>query len=176
MCVIIIKKKLKINVVMKRSKVLVLYMVLLSTLMVDSYGSDKLFPSGKKHLPKAEQERGRKRGVSPEAREMYEFIKGKKFRAKVFSQNKDYSVMDQYETLTFHPVNETEGDVHSLVEWKEWGFAGESKGIVAKNTTFYNIREDGKIVFNSCILQKSHNDLVSNLKDSEGYKIIYHSR
>ena len=111
--------------------------------------------------------------IPPKVKETYNFINGKTFKSKVATQRTEYGAIDQYESLTFKPVTETEGDVYSVVEWEEWGLAGGNKGTVAKNSTSYYIREDGKIIFGSCILEKSGYSLKSNLKTNDGYNIIY---
>jgi hypothetical protein len=111
--------------------------------------------------------------IPPKVKETYNFIKGKKFKGKVATQRTEYGAIDQYEYLTFNPVTETEGDVYSVVEWEEWGLAGGGKGTVAKNSTSYYIREDGKIIFRSCVLEKNGYSLKSNLKTNDGYTIIY---
>ena len=122
-------------------------------------------------VPKNEVEITEK--ISPKVKEVYNFINGKTVKSKVATQRTEYGAIDQYEYLTFEPVTETEGNVYSVVQWEEWGLAGGGKGTVAKNSTSYYIREDGKIIFRSCMLEKEGRSLKSNLKTNDGYNIIY---
>jgi len=111
--------------------------------------------------------------VSPKVQETYNYIKGKTFKGNTATQRTEYGAIEQYEYLTFNPISETEGDVHSVVELEEWGLGGGGKRSGTKNSAAYHIREDGKIIFGSCVLEKSGASLKSNLKTNEGYPITY---
>lgn len=113
--------------------------------------------------------------VSPKVEEIYNYIKGKTFKGNTATQRTGHGAIEQYEYLTFNPISETEGDVHSVVELEEWGLGGGGKRGGAKNSAAYHIREDGKIIFGSCVLEKSGASLKSNLKTNEGYPITYRS-
>jgi len=114
--------------------------------------------------------------VPQEIEKTYKHINVKRyFEGTIYSEQRYLSLIKTYQRLTFHPINEYEGNVliETLYEEASAATAGGVKR--EQNTVSYYISEDGKIIIGSTILERSgRNDLKSNLTDNRGYTITFY--